>query len=209
MLKKIRFRDTTSTFPELSEEVERATLKQVCEVPKLIELFSLPPDCDHNSFEAYIRNRPGGGSLLFGEAAMVWLYLVGLDVRGADFTVAKFLNRILGLQFERQNALFQVFTTHLEDIVRQAKRAGTFDLGILEIKGPRPGAVRETCPPVVIYENRATAEVSLLHVLQSDKGVLWEETEHVCYVYYSSLMHQYTFYLTSIYGVLDASGALE
>ena len=62
----------------------------------------------------YIQFR-GVKSLLFSEAAVAWLYLVGIDLidQLTSCTVAKFLNRILGLQFDRQNMLFQVYNMYL------------------------------------------------------------------------------------------------
>ena len=45
--------------------------------------------------------------------------------------ISKFLNRILGIPVEQQNALFQYFTDTLAAVILQAKRNGRFDLGIL------------------------------------------------------------------------------
>lgn len=72
-----------------------------------------------------------------------------------------------------------MFSSHLEDVVRQSKRDGTFDVGIVEIKGPRPGAVTFTSSPVQVYKNDATKDISLLNEIQMDKGIMWEEAEEV------------------------------
>ena len=45
--------------------------------------------------------------------------------------ISKFLNRILGIPVEQQNALFQYFTDTLSAVILQAKRNGRWDLGIL------------------------------------------------------------------------------
>ena len=45
--------------------------------------------------------------------------------------ISKFLNRILGIPVEQQNALFQYFTDTLSAVIFQAKRNGRWDLGIL------------------------------------------------------------------------------
>lgn len=108
MLKKIRGKEQVSSFPELSAEVERETMNQINGIPELAHLFRPVPGSRYQSFEAELKDRPDG-ALYFSEAAIVWLYLVGFDVTAQDnFTVAKFLNRILGLQYDRQNYLFQV-----------------------------------------------------------------------------------------------------
>lgn len=45
--------------------------------------------------------------------------------------ISKFLNRILGLPVEQQNALFQYFTDTLAACILHAKKDGKWDLGIL------------------------------------------------------------------------------
>lgn len=47
--------------------------------------------------------------------------------------ISRFLNRILGLPVELQNGLFKYFTDVLNHIITEAKKSGTFDLGILGI----------------------------------------------------------------------------
>lgn len=49
----------------------------------------------------------------------------------------------------------------------------------MEIKGPRPDSVKEACDPVVIYENGVTREVALIHEVQRDRGIQWEEGNKV------------------------------
>ena len=41
--------------------------------------------------------------------------------------MSKFLNRILGMKVERQNALFKYFADTLNAIINQAKRSGKYD----------------------------------------------------------------------------------
>lgn len=49
-----------------------------------------------------------------------------------DYNVmSKFLNRLLGMEFELQNALFKYFTETLDSVVKNAKRIGRYDLGII------------------------------------------------------------------------------
>lgn len=45
--------------------------------------------------------------------------------------ISKFLNRMLGIPVEQQNALFQYFTETLAAVILRAKRNGRFDMGIL------------------------------------------------------------------------------
>lgn len=45
--------------------------------------------------------------------------------------MSKFLNRLLGLKVELQNAVFQYFSDTLDAVVKQAKKLGRYDLGIM------------------------------------------------------------------------------
>lgn len=45
--------------------------------------------------------------------------------------INKFLNRILGLEVELQNALFKYFNDTMEAVIKQAKRSGKYDSGII------------------------------------------------------------------------------
>lgn len=49
----------------------------------------------------------------------------------ADYNnISKFLNRILGMEVELQNALFRYFSSTLTGIILNAKRSGRWDMGI-------------------------------------------------------------------------------
>ena len=45
--------------------------------------------------------------------------------------IGKFLNRILGMEVQQQNSLFQYFADTLAAVIQEAKRNGRFDMGIL------------------------------------------------------------------------------
>ena len=45
--------------------------------------------------------------------------------------ISKFLNRILGIEVELQNKLFRFFTDTLTSVIRDQKRRGAWDMGIL------------------------------------------------------------------------------
>ena len=47
--------------------------------------------------------------------------------------MSKFLNRILGMKVDLQNRLFKYFADTLNAIISQAKRAGRYDQGILDV----------------------------------------------------------------------------
>lgn len=45
--------------------------------------------------------------------------------------IGKFLNRILGMAVQEQNALFQYFSDTLAAVIQNAKKNGRYDMGIL------------------------------------------------------------------------------
>ncbi|CAG0894216.1 unnamed protein product [Darwinula stevensoni] len=101
----------------------------------------------------------------------------GVPALDKDFNnISKFLNRILGLPVELQNRLFQYFTDTLNAIVSQAKKAGRYDLGILDL-GTSGDTVRQI--GVEKFEVRhATGKAWVeLHKMQVERGMSWEEAE--------------------------------
>ena len=49
------------------------------------------------------------------------------------YSISKFLNRLLGIQVELQNAIFKYFSDTLEEVVREAKRLGRYEVGIIDL----------------------------------------------------------------------------
>jgi len=45
--------------------------------------------------------------------------------------IFKFMNRILGMEVEKQNAVFAFFTDTLNAIIAEAKKMGEYDRGIM------------------------------------------------------------------------------
>ena len=52
-------------------------------------------------------------------------------VADRNITIAKFLNRLLGLPVHAQNTLFQYFSDIVAELICRAKRDGTLDMGII------------------------------------------------------------------------------
>lgn len=49
----------------------------------------------------------------------------------ADCSITKFLNRILGLEVDKQNMLFQYFSDTFDYLIEKDKKEGKYDMGIL------------------------------------------------------------------------------
>jgi protein strawberry notch len=76
--------------------------------------------------------------------------------------VPRFLNRILALEIEKQNALFDHFAALFDQTVRYAKATGTFDEGVTDIKALR---VRLAKPPAVVHADHVTGAETVLYTL--------------------------------------------
>jgi hypothetical protein len=94
-----------------------------------------------------------------------------LDEAGAKVPVSKFLNRLLGAPVEMQNMIFTYYTAIFDADVQAAKRTGTYNEGVSDIRG-RVTAVQ---PPRVIYKNQSLGIETVLHTLAVDRGMAWEE----------------------------------
>lgn len=81
--------------------------------------------------------------LNFHVLCFIWLYEVGVEENSAKagkfyrppIGVAKFLNRCLGMNLQRQKLLIDHFHKFLEKEISQAKKAGNFDQGIMTLSG--------------------------------------------------------------------------
>lgn len=103
----------------------------------------------------------------FAEAASM-LERVGLPITSGDM-VKRFFNRILGLEIGWQNALFQFFYTLFDKLVVIAKKSGTLDEGIMDIKA---ASIRLKAQEVV-NTDRTTGAVTTHYTLVLDKGLEW------------------------------------
>jgi hypothetical protein len=89
------------------------------------------------------------------------------EIRKDDqFNVPRFLNRILALDVDEQNALFDYFSDLFDQTVRYAKASGTFDEGVTDIKAL---AIRLAKPPVVVHTDRVTGAETVLYTLEVDR----------------------------------------
>uniref|UniRef100_A0A8D0A8Q1 Protein strawberry notch homolog 1 n=1 Tax=Sander lucioperca TaxID=283035 RepID=A0A8D0A8Q1_SANLU len=77
--------------------------------------------------------------------------------------MGKFLNRILGMEVQQQNALFQYFSDTLAAVIQEAKKNGRYDMGILG--------------KLVIILYFLIKQLSQTYV-SVERGMSWEEATH-------------------------------
>lgn len=89
------------------------------------------------------------------------------EIRAQDETnVPRFLNRILALDIEHQNALFNYFATLFDQTVANAKAAGIFDEGVTDISAL---AIRMRQAPRIIAFDRVTGSKTSHYVIETDQ----------------------------------------
>jgi hypothetical protein len=102
------------------------------------------------------------------------------DIRKEDeYNVPRFLNRVLALDVQQQNALFDHFADLFDQTLRYAKANGTFDEGVTDIKGL---AVRLAKPPRPIHTDQITGAQTTHYTVELDlpaKAVSFAEAERV------------------------------
>jgi len=100
------------------------------------------------------------------------------DIRKEDeYNVPRFLNRVLALEVEQQNALFDYFADLFDQTVRYARANGTFDEGVTDI---RALAIRMAQRPSVVYTDEITGAQTTHYTLEIDlpsKAVSFRKAE--------------------------------
>ncbi|KAG9510530.1 Protein strawberry notch-like 1, partial [Fragariocoptes setiger] len=86
----------------------------------------------------------------------------------------RFMNRLLGMRVEVQNALFAYFMTSMERAISMAKRMGRYDPGIMDLNDDH-GKVKCGQPEVYYLKcSDSTVKCELLH-LYVERGLSWSE----------------------------------
>ena len=104
----------------------------------------------------------------------------GEEIRKDDeYNVPRFLNRVLALCVDEQNALFNYFADLFDQTVRYAKANGTFDEGVTDI---RALAIRLAKAPRVVHTDEITGAETTHYTLEVDQptqAVSFEEADRV------------------------------
>ncbi|CAN8015470.1 unnamed protein product, partial [Ixodes persulcatus] len=103
--------------------------------------------------------------------------LTKVQILDKDYTnMSQFLNRILGIPVELQNAMFKYFTDTLDAIVSEAKRAGHYDLGILDLGTSGDNVRREEARTFVRSHATGTAKTEL-HTVGVERGLAFDASQ--------------------------------
>ncbi|XP_038634265.1 protein strawberry notch homolog 2-like isoform X1 [Scyliorhinus canicula] len=91
-----------------------------------------------------------------------------------DCSITKFLNRILGLEVHKQNALFQYFTDTFDYLIEKDKKDGKYDMGILDL-APGVEEIYEESQQVFLTPGHPQDGQVVLYKISVDRGMPWEE----------------------------------
>uniref|UniRef100_A0A673U8Q0 Protein strawberry notch homolog 2 n=1 Tax=Suricata suricatta TaxID=37032 RepID=A0A673U8Q0_SURSU len=92
-----------------------------------------------------------------------------LDVE-KDCSITKFLNRILGLEVHKQNALFQYFSDTFDHLIAADKKEGKYDMGILGVD-----EIYEESQQVFLAPGHPQDGQVVFYKISVDRGLRWDE----------------------------------
>ncbi|XP_055514842.1 protein strawberry notch homolog 2-like isoform X1 [Leucoraja erinacea] len=124
-----------------------------------------------------------GGPINFIEDMRIGLMAVGIFCKEnrygyvnveKDCSITKFLNRILGLEVHKQNALFQYFTDTFDYLIEKDKKEGKYDMGILDL-APGVEEIYEERQEVFLTPGHPQDGQVVLYKISVDRGMPWEE----------------------------------
>ncbi|KAL3700029.1 hypothetical protein R1sor_018051 [Riccia sorocarpa] len=90
--------------------------------------------------------------------------------------VGRFLNRVLGLEPEFQNRLFEFFVSVFDDLIQGARKEGQFDSGIVDI---RASSIELQEEPKPVHKDPMSGALTTLFILKVDKGFTFEEASQL------------------------------
>ncbi|GAB6030353.1 Protein strawberry notch 1 [Chamberlinius hualienensis] len=151
----------------------RTALETVMKSVMGYEMPLVEPPCDQSSRMDFFQDV---------QKALIGVGLIARDENNPKIlsldkdynNMSKFLNRILGLEVSLQNKLFKYFSDTLAAVISQAKKAGRFDMGILDLGTGEDQAKRFKCDNFIIRHATGKAKIEL-HTLSVERGVSWKQ----------------------------------
>ncbi|XP_056288481.1 protein strawberry notch homolog 1 isoform X2 [Pseudoliparis swirei] len=118
------------------------------------------------------------------QTGLIGVGLVTIEERSGTMSLdkdynnmGKFLNRILGMEVQQQNAVFQYFSDTLAAVIQEAKKSGRYDMGILDL-GSGDEKVKKVDCRKFLTPGYTTAGHVELYTMSVERGMSWEEATH-------------------------------
>ena len=117
-------------------------------------------------------------------------------------TVSRLLNRLLGLEKAKQNHLFELFLALFEEKIREDKRNGDFDEGILPLSGKVTATSFNECTSQLINRDAAGNE-AFLYDVQIDNGTSWAEAKEIIKTTKTILLDLFLVHLCAVLRIIN------
>uniref|UniRef100_A0A665U6R2 Protein strawberry notch homolog 1 n=1 Tax=Echeneis naucrates TaxID=173247 RepID=A0A665U6R2_ECHNA len=118
------------------------------------------------------------------QSGLIGVGLINVEDRSGTLSLdkdynnmGKFLNRILGMEVQQQNALFQYFSDTLAAVIQEAKKNGRYDMGILDLGSGDEKVQKVDCRKFLTPGYTTSGHVELFTV-SVERGMSWEEATH-------------------------------
>eukprot|EP00814_Leptocylindrus_danicus_P008450 CAMPEP_0116015466 /NCGR_PEP_ID=MMETSP0321-20121206/6863_1 /TAXON_ID=163516 /ORGANISM="Leptocylindrus danicus var. danicus, Strain B650" /LENGTH=253 /DNA_ID=CAMNT_0003485261 /DNA_START=91 /DNA_END=849 /DNA_ORIENTATION=+ len=114
------------------------------------------------------------------EQAKYGLEEMGIDHRAdsrKDVQVKVFLNRIAGLTVAKQNLVFALFMSTMDDVISEAKATGEYEGSVEDF---RATAIELHCKPEEITVDSASGAKTRLTTFTVDRGVSFSQAVQMC-----------------------------
>ncbi|XP_055087633.1 protein strawberry notch homolog 1 [Periophthalmus magnuspinnatus] len=118
------------------------------------------------------------------QSGLIGVGLISLEDRSGGLSldkdynnIGKFLNRILGMEVQQQNALFQYFSDTLAAVIQEAKKNGRYDMGILDL-GSGDEKVKKVESKKFLTPGYTTSGHVELFTVSVERGMSWEDATH-------------------------------
>lgn len=118
------------------------------------------------------------------QSGLIGVGLINVEDRSGVLTldkdynnIGKFLNRILGMEVQQQNALFQYFSDTLAAVIQEAKKNGRYDMGILDLGSGDEKVKKVDCRKFLTPGYTTSGHVEL-YTVSVERGMSWEEATH-------------------------------
>uniref|UniRef100_A0AAQ4Q0Y2 Protein strawberry notch homolog 1 n=1 Tax=Gasterosteus aculeatus aculeatus TaxID=481459 RepID=A0AAQ4Q0Y2_GASAC len=118
------------------------------------------------------------------QSGLIGVGLINMEDRSGTMSLdkdynnmGKFLNRILGMEVQQQNALFQYFSDTLAAVILEAKKSGRYDMGILDLGNGDEKVKKVDCRKFLTPGYTTSGHVEL-YTVSVERGMSWEEATH-------------------------------
>ncbi|OQV20973.1 Protein strawberry notch-like protein 1 [Hypsibius exemplaris] len=88
------------------------------------------------------------------------------------FGMDRFMNRILAMRIDMQNAVFQFFVDTLDYVISEAQKEGKFDVGTMELG--QPGSEAKLVKRVYFRQKDKDQSISYVTTVQTERGMTYD-----------------------------------